>query len=288
MSPVIVNFSIFTIDDFYHPNLFYFYRIFWEISLIITTIFFVFMLYVILKNSKEIGEYKYFMIHQLVWSYLFDVLLGTWKPITLWPFYIGFGIGWFRSWRGIWALVPFYAVVATAVGMGVSIFMSFLHRYINVSPISFLARLYQPFTFKLFFYGFLFILMESMIMIPIFVSYVDVETLQKSITSKYPMMTFFFENEPSIFGYDPVLNNQFTVLYMFCVIFFFIGIVLFCILMYFNFIRLMKKNSFIISHITQQMQLTLFRTLYLQISLVLTLLVIPFLLSIFFAAFGIR
>ena len=243
----LVNFSVFSKDDFHYPTLHFIYKIFWEVSLVVTTIFFVFMLYVILRNSKEIGEYKYFMINQLVWSYLFDILLGTWKPVPLWPFYMGFGVGWFRSWKGPWAIIPFYAIVIISIGMGVSIFMSFIHRYVYVSPISFFARMYRPLTFKVLFYGFIFIFIESAIMIPIFYSYVDVDVLRKSITSKYPFMDFFFEHEPSIFGYDPGLNDQLTVFYMFCIVFFLIGIFLFIIVMYFNFIRLMRKNRHIIS-----------------------------------------
>ncbi|KAE9550898.1 hypothetical protein FO519_005901 [Halicephalobus sp. NKZ332] len=246
------------------------------------------MLYVVLKNSKEIGEYKYFIVNQLVWSYLFDVLLGIWKPVPLWPFYMGFGIGFFRSWKGIWAVLPFYATITVGIGMGVSIFMSFIHRYIYISPISWFAKLHERFSFKLFFYGFTFISIESGVMIPVFLLYVDREVLRESITSKYPFMGFFFENEPSIFGYDPALNNQLTVFYMFLILISLVGIVGFSIFMYCNFIRVMRKNERLLSPCTHKMQRTLFRIICIQLCLIFFFLLFPFILSVFFAAFGIR
>ena len=284
----IVNFSIFSIEDFYHPHLFFVYKIFWEVSLIITTVFFVFTLYMILKNSKEIGEYKYFMIHQLVWSYLFDLILGIWQPIPLWPFYIGFGIGWFRFWKGIWAILPFYAIMITSIGMGVSIYMSLFHRYVYITPNSSFARRYESLTFKLLFYGFIFLFFECAIMIPTFLSYVDTEVLRKSITSRYPVMTFFFESEPSMFGYNPDLNDQLTVFYMMCLVALFIGLIIFSISIYFSFIGLMMKNKHSMSVVTHQMQLVLFKTLYVQSLLLIGVLLFPFLLSLFFAFLGIR
>ncbi|KAE9546885.1 hypothetical protein FO519_009902 [Halicephalobus sp. NKZ332] len=288
MAHGLVNFSAFSVEDFYHPTLLFIYRIFWEVFLIITTVFFVFILYVILKNSKDIGEYKYFMINQLVWSYLFNLLASAWKPVPLWPFYMGFGAGWFRSWKGIWAVLPFYTEIAIGVGMGVSIFMSAMHRYIYMFPTSQFAKHYESLTFKLLFYGFVLIIIECGAIIPISLFYVDREVLRESITSKYPFMDFFFENEPSIFGYDPALNNQLSVLYAFLILIFLIGIIIFAFLMYLNFIRLMKKNKHTVSQITHQMQMILFKTLFVQLLLVLVFLLIPLLLALFFTAFGIR
>ena len=125
-------------------------------------------------------------------------------------------------------------------------------------------------------------------LIPVFYFYVDIEVLRKSITSKYPFMNFFFENEPSMFGYDPELNNQLTVLYMFCIIALLVGIIVFLIIMYFNFIRLIKKNSGVLPEVTQQIQLLLFRILYIQILLMYGLLFSLFFLSILFTVIGIR
>ena len=288
MRQPIVNFSIFSMEDFYHPVLVSVYNVFWEVSITITTVFFIFMIYVILKNSKDIGEYKYFMINQLVWSYLFDVIIGLWKPIPLWPFYMGYSIGFFKSWRGIWAIVPFYLFLIAAIGMGVAIFMSIVHRYIYIFPHSYIAKRYESVTVKLLFYGFIFIFMESIIMTPVFLSYVDTEVLRKSITSEYPFMEFFFENEPSIFGYNPDLNDQLTVLYMLLILIFLIGIILFCIGMYLNFLRLMKRHRHTVSQITYQMQTTLFKTLFIQIHIAFLFLILPLFLAIIFTAIGIR
>ena len=283
-----VNFSVFSVEDFYHPNLFHFYKIFWEVSLIIMTIFFIFTLYMILKSSKEIEEYKYFIINQLVWSYLFNLVLGMWQPVTLWPFYMGFGIGWFRYWNGIWAIIPFYTVVVLGIGVGVSFFISVIHWHIYIFSDSYFGQLYEPVIFKLLLYGFIFIFAECSIITPILSSYVDTYDLRESITSKYPVMTFFFENEPSIFGYDPSLNNHLTISHMFLLLIGFVGLILLFILMYFNFIRLMKKYRYAVSTITCQIELILFRVLFVQLFLILGMLALPYFLSIFLAFLGVR
>ena len=284
----IVNFSVFVVEDFYHPTLFHLYRIFWEVSLIITTVLFLFMLYIVLKNSKEIGGYKYFIINQLVWSYLFDMILGTWKPAVLWPFYLIYGLGNFRYWRGVWAFAPLFMVAFAAAGMGVSIFMSLFHRSIYVFPHSHLARVYEFLICRLLFYGTIFLVFEFIILVPLSLFYVDPEILRESITSKYPVMKFFFDTEPSIVGYDVTLNNSLPVLCLFIGIMFFVGLVLCSIIAYFYFVRLMKKNRHTASIITYDMQMTLFKTVYFQLINALTLLVVPYLLSLLFAAMGIR
>src|SRR5690606_19806383 len=101
-------------------------------------------------------------------------------------------------------------------------------------------------------YGTIFIIIECITIIPISSFYVDPEVLRKSITSKNPSMDFFFETEPSIFGYDPALNDQLSDLYLICIIVGFVILTLFSIIMYFNFIRLMKRNKHKISLITYQ------------------------------------
>ena len=282
------NFSAYSLEDFYHPTLFVIYKVFWETSLLIITVFFLFMLYVILKNSKEIGTYKYFIVNQLIWTYLFDLVMGMWKPVVLWPVYLGFGVGWFRSWRGIWAFSPLFILGIVGVGMGVSIFMSLFHRYIYIFPSSDFAKRYEYFSFKVFFYGTIFIIIECTILIPISVFYVDPEILRESITSKYPVMGFFFDNEPSIFGYDPALNNQLSVVYMFITVIFFFGIVLLAIVLYFNFMWLMKRKRHTVSITTYKTQITLFKIIYFQLLAVLGLLVVPYLLCVFFTTLGIR
>ena len=288
MSSSAVNFSTFSIDDFYHPTLFLVYRIFLETSLIVTTIFFLFMLYVILKNSKDIGVYKYFMINQLIWSYALALIMGTWKPVVLWPFYMGFGVGWFRSWTGRWAILPLGITLFTRTGMGYSIFMSAFHRYVCLFPTSTFAKRYESVIFKLLFYGSFFVAIESFLISSIFKSYVDSNTLREGVISKYPFMKFFFDTEPSLVGYDLTLNRRFPIPYIFAIIAFVLGVVLSATGIYLNYIRLMRKRRHEVSIITYKMQVILFKTLYCQLFAALGLVVIPYVLCTFFAAFGIR
>ena len=131
MSAAFSNYSVFTIDDLYHPNLVQIYSIYWDVSLFFTTIFFIFMLYTIMKKSSvEMKGYRIYLIHQLTWSFLFDLHIGGWKPVPLWPFYLGYSVGWYSNIPKEFSLLPFIGMCFFSVGMGFSIYISTVHRYV--------------------------------------------------------------------------------------------------------------------------------------------------------------
>uniref|UniRef100_A0A7E4WCI1 TLC domain-containing protein n=1 Tax=Panagrellus redivivus TaxID=6233 RepID=A0A7E4WCI1_PANRE len=93
-----INYSAITFNDLESPRLVAVYYVFWDVSLVFTTIFFSFMLYMIItKSPREMSDYKWYLVHQLTWSYMFDLCFGLWKPVPLWPFYIGYSAGMFAK-----------------------------------------------------------------------------------------------------------------------------------------------------------------------------------------------
>ena len=127
-----VNYSAFTLEDLDHPLLNRIYCIYWDVILVLTTAFFVLMLYTIIKKSSpEMGGYKWYLVHQLCWSYIFDLYMGLWKPIPLWPFHLGYSAGIFSQLSSNFSFVPFAAVTFFAAGMGFGIFIAVLHRYVH-------------------------------------------------------------------------------------------------------------------------------------------------------------
>ena len=127
-----VDFSSFTLEDLDHPLLNEIYCIYWDVILVFTTAFFILMLYTIIKkSSKEMGGYKWYLVHQLCWSYAFDLYMGLWKPIPLWPFHLGYSGGIFSQLPSRFSIVPLLAVTFFAVGMGFGIFVALIHRYVQ-------------------------------------------------------------------------------------------------------------------------------------------------------------
>ena len=85
-------------EDLYNPTLVNAYQIFWTICFSYTSVYFVFVIYVIVKKSiYEMGEYKWYLVHQMCWIFLFDLHMFTWKPVPLWPFYLIYSAGFWRS-----------------------------------------------------------------------------------------------------------------------------------------------------------------------------------------------
>ena len=124
--------SSLTIEDLDHPRLILIYSIYWDVTLFFTTVFFILMLYTIIKKSSpEMGGYKWYLVHQLCWSYAFDFYMSLWKPIPLWPFYIGYSGGILNQLHvdpPIWFLVILFFL---SVWMGLGIGIALVHRYVQ-------------------------------------------------------------------------------------------------------------------------------------------------------------
>ena len=85
-------------EDLYNPKLIKIYEIFWTLSFSYTSVYFVFIIYVIVKkSSREMGAYKWYLVHQMCWIFLFDLHMYVWKPIPLWPFYLIYSGGFWKN-----------------------------------------------------------------------------------------------------------------------------------------------------------------------------------------------
>uniref|UniRef100_A0A7E4UMJ3 HTTM domain-containing protein n=1 Tax=Panagrellus redivivus TaxID=6233 RepID=A0A7E4UMJ3_PANRE len=209
-----INYSALTLDDLEHPRLVAIYSIYWEVSLIMTTIFFAFMLYMIItKSSKEMSGYKWYLVHQLTWSYLFDVYIGLWKPVPLWPFYLTYSIGIFSNISDRYAVLQMILLVVVALGMGFAITISTFHRYMQASPFSFSYKIYSMPSVRFTVYILSYVIVISIVIVPL-VSQIPVQSVVKaSLSSRHPVAKILFEKHPSTFGYDAALNTNAVVVY---------------------------------------------------------------------------
>ena len=78
----------------YHPALAKSFRWFEYFSFTITTLVMLLANFIVLKKSPpEMKLYKYLLLNQLFWAYLFDIHLAIWQPVLLFPFFLCYSDG---------------------------------------------------------------------------------------------------------------------------------------------------------------------------------------------------
>ncbi|KAE9549546.1 hypothetical protein FO519_007246 [Halicephalobus sp. NKZ332] len=271
MSVLFTNYSALTVDDLYHPTLVYIYSIYWDVSLCVSTIFFFFMLYTILKKSpKEMKEY------------------GGWKPVPLWPFYLGYSVGWYSNIPRELVMLPLVGVTFFSVGMGFSIYISVLHRYVQASPFSLWYKKYSYLPIRFCHYVVIFVILECGLCIPLWIFKPDPDQLKNTIISQAKYMNFLYDKYPNIFGFSPEMNGGDSITFMGVLIGVFLSLIISIIFLYLNFLRILKKNKNLLSVNTYRMQITLFRTLCVQIALAVFLLIVPITSCLTLAIFNVK
>uniref|UniRef100_A0A7E4V0D1 7TM_GPCR_Srx domain-containing protein n=1 Tax=Panagrellus redivivus TaxID=6233 RepID=A0A7E4V0D1_PANRE len=168
---------------------------------------FIFMMHMIItKSSSEMSGYKWYLVHQLVWSYLFDLYVGLWKVVPLWPFYIGYSAGIFANAPGNTTTLQLVFPAIFSVGMGFGIYISVVHRYAQASPFSIFYQLYSNMVIRIVTYIVIFIFIEAVIMVPLLFVVPKQDDLRGAMTKDYPVLTEVFRRHPSIFGFEATDN----------------------------------------------------------------------------------
>uniref|UniRef100_A0A7E4ZQ06 Serpentine receptor class gamma n=1 Tax=Panagrellus redivivus TaxID=6233 RepID=A0A7E4ZQ06_PANRE len=239
-----INYSALTLDDLEHPRLVAIYSIYWEVSLVVTTIFFAFMLYMIItKSSKEMHGYKWYLIHQLTWSYIFDVYLGLWKPVPLWPFYTAYSAGVFSDISDEYIPIQLLFLIINAIGMGFAVYISGMHRYMQASPFSRMYDIYSNPFYRMAIYISGLVLVLSVLCIPTLYFLPNQTILKASLAERYPVMKNLVKTHPSMIGYDPLLDNNASVTFVLILISVLLLVALSIVILHFNFLRILRKNK---------------------------------------------
>lgn len=86
---VLQNESVFhnlTVENLFNPRLNEAYSVTTTVTFALATVTYFFAVFVVLTQSTTaMGDYKYLLVSQLTWSYLFELLIFMWKPVVLWP-----------------------------------------------------------------------------------------------------------------------------------------------------------------------------------------------------------
>lgn len=89
-------------------------------------------------------RYKWFLLHEITWSYLFDISFCLWVAVPLFPYQCVFSAGVILRQTNPYLMqhvVKF--VIACGVGKGYALFIAFLHRNIQSIPTSILRDHYN-------------------------------------------------------------------------------------------------------------------------------------------------
>ena len=127
--------------------------------------------------------------------------------------------------------------------MAWSLYSGGFHRYIQVAPLSwFYESAYSNLWIRFVFYIVSFIGLQCMLALPMYLMKVPKEILKEVTLETAPQLKFFFDNEPSLAGYDRSLNSN-MVTFTYALLFYLVGVSLSIVLLVLNYIRMLKKNE---------------------------------------------
>ena len=122
-----------TIEMIYHPSLAQSFSRFQYLTIAITTLVMLLAVFIILKKSpSQMKLYKYLLLNQLFWSYLFDIHLTIWQPVLLFPFFMAYSDGpaqYFSFHSQHPLCVTFIFIIS---GMAHSMFFNAIYRVLSI------------------------------------------------------------------------------------------------------------------------------------------------------------
>lgn len=126
-----------SLDMVYHPYLAETWHLYQNIIFLLSLITNTLTFYVILKKSTpEMAMYKYMLLNQLFWSFLFDLGMALWQPVVLLPFFMCYSTG-LAQYLGPNSVYPMFILTFFAYsGMLQSIIVALVYR---------VSRLYNTF-----------------------------------------------------------------------------------------------------------------------------------------------
>ena len=103
-----------------------------DIFFVLSTVLFVVVVYCVLKKSKTMGSYKYYMLYTTIASYAFDIVIGIWKPIPLFPIPALASEQFFRDYGSIAGYNLFTVCLVAVAHYSLALAMAVTYRYAQV------------------------------------------------------------------------------------------------------------------------------------------------------------
>lgn len=138
--------------------------------------------------------------------------------------------------------------------MGFSMYISALHRYVQIAPFSWYYRvLYSNLWIRIGTYIMTFVGLQCILALPMYLMKVPKEILREVMLRSAPVLEFFFDNEPSLAGYDRSINQNMT-LFTYGLLLILGCVLLSILILSLNYLRMMKKNKSTLSAGTLKIQ----------------------------------
>ncbi|KAI6172733.1 hypothetical protein M3Y98_01006200 [Aphelenchoides besseyi] len=175
-----------------------YYVVFQHFSFISSLFAFILTFIVIFRSStRAMGTYKYFLLNEAYWNFIFDLFLALWQAATLFPAFCAFsGSVYFRHRSVVWTRYLFALLAFASIGKAVSMTCVIMHRFVQtLHPNSRFAHLYTQTTpiHQIW----IFLTCEAIIVPFFYISDAQEKSIRQQIIAKSDVMRFVYAKEPS-------------------------------------------------------------------------------------------
>ncbi|CAD5210793.1 unnamed protein product [Bursaphelenchus xylophilus] len=243
-----------------------FYGVCEKVTLTVSTIFVGVTATVVLKGStKALSTYKYYILHELVWSYIFDVFATFMGIVALFPIPCYYSISTLQyfdlTWQGLYLLL----VVVTLMGRIFGTAYQIAYRFFKALPQESLLQLIN-FTkhgliFQVVVLAIVFVLITAIITTPVILQIPNQGDQRAYLTNLDSDIAKIFHQHPNTFcfGKGDNLKSQIEIASYF--LFLTPFLIFFVILSTYFYIR---RGRHIVSSATYRLQIMLFQSLVAQ------------------------
>ncbi|KAI1702994.1 serpentine type 7TM GPCR chemoreceptor sri domain-containing protein [Ditylenchus destructor] len=193
-----------SLSDIYHPAIVTYYNYSLLLSFCLTTIILIPAIYVVLTQSKKAQMFKYLLLNQLLWSYLFCAIFVLEGNVPLFPIpgiYFSSIMKWFPEKMNI--VLPIHLFIS--VGHTQSYFLACLYKVSYASAFNKLQFWFEDPRKLEAIVGGLLIIFSTIIVGPFLFYNYDVLQLRQVLLDEYPLLHQLIVHEPSVIA-SPVMT----------------------------------------------------------------------------------
>ncbi|CAD5235175.1 unnamed protein product [Bursaphelenchus xylophilus] len=177
------------------------YRTYEYVMFIATTLIVGYTLAIMLLTSlKSLSNYKWYLIHGIVWGYSFDSLGALIGAITLFPLPCYYGVNAAGSLRGSSQVLYFFIGFNCAMGKILAVFLQFEHRFQQALPLDSWYRKKLDFLhgkYEVHYRIALYIILGASINAPVFISLPNQVEQRQLLSDMDPVLAYIYQQHPT-------------------------------------------------------------------------------------------
>ena len=122
------------VNEYSDPPISQRYVAFTKVMIIVSSIFYPLMLFLVLFKSKTLGDYKYYLLPTITFAYLFQLLIGICQPVFIFPVLGGYAKGLIQNTTNTVSFIIFILILLAAGYGMLGMFYAMLFRYKIIAP----------------------------------------------------------------------------------------------------------------------------------------------------------